>query len=1002
MGQGTPLAGSFAQISLGGSFDCGLRTDGTLACWGYNGEGEATPPSGHFSQVCAGANHTCAIKTDGAVACWGYNANGQATPPQGSFAQISAGWQHTCAVKVDGTVACWGYNANGQATPPQGSFAQVSAGYLHTCGLKTDGTVVCWGDASHGEATPSPGAFRQISAGHLHTCGVNTDGTLACWGESTNGQATPPSGVFTVVSGGWLHDCGLKTDGTLVCWGDNTYGQATPPSWWFAPGPTLIGNWTFDEGTGTTVADSSNHGRNGTLQSAVGGNLPTWIADGIHGKALHFDGTGYARLTNTANAFDFGRKGFSVAGWVRYATLPQQSTGADYCFIGKQDSLPYDNGYTFVVDWPPGAPNHLTFYDCNQNTMLVTPRTYDDQQWHFVVGTNDGTTGRLYVDGQLIGAQPGAPGLNSADMLVGGVVFTGAFVDGFIGDIDEVRVYDAPLATDLVQSLYSGYTSGKAPLGNAVQVAPDYAFSLPQGTQQTFSVYLTNISNVQHTATPTVIDPNSQLAVRVGAPGSVTIPPGQVVPTTLVVDASQASVGTYGNIQLDLVLDGSAHLNPSVRVVVLNPAKPLLPDLEVGANDIALASTSGNTVAASVTVHNLGGAASTQTTVQFSDLGVPLGQAATVPPLPPNGVATVSITFSALAPGDHLIEAEVAPISESDTTNNKATTTIHIGPGTLQAGILVTGSLPSTAYAGLVFNLSGLAVYDFMANPPYPVMGGSVQVAITGNSGPGNTYGGFFTSTDGSFAQGILAPSIPSAPETAYSLTITVTDNTFVGTRQLPLVVSPAPDPNAPLSSASVPPEWGTGHYVPASGGTGGSGGSGDSWTWVWDTRLDPPASIPQSDVRVFSEGIHFSNDNPTPGQEITLFAQFQYWASDTSVVAQNVPVNTYIVDSSGQKTRIGQTVLDSLSLATTDTGGRYVFSTWKPATAGAYLVELEIDPSYVEAVTSNNAATRAICAGVCSTPAPVPIPRFASLLLAGLLALAGSVLARKGDRQTW
>lgn len=411
--------------------------------------------------------------------------------------------------------------------------------------------------------------------------------------------------------------------------------------------------------------------------------------------------------------------------------------------------------------------------------------------------------------------------------------------------------------------------------------------------------------------------------------------------------------------------------------------------MEVGANDIAFASTSGNAVAATVTVHNIGSVASTQSVVQLSDLGVPLGQAATVSPLPPNGVATVSITFSALAPGDHLIEADVAPITEADYTNNTATTTIHIGPGTLQAGILVTGSLPSTAYTGVVFNLSGPAVYDFVANPLYPVKGGLVQVAISGDGGPRNTYGGFFTSTDGSFAQGILAPSTPAT----YTLDINVTDNTFVGTRQLTLQVSQAPDPGTPPSGAAVPAEWGSGHYVPASGGTGGSGGS---WTWVWDTRLVPPTSIPQSDVRVFSEGIHFSNDNPTPGQEITIFAQVQYWSSDTSVVAHSVPVNTYVVDSSGQKTMVGQTVIDSLSLATTDAGGRYVFSTWKPATVGAYLVEVEIDPSYVEAVTSNNAATRAICAGACSKSALVPVPRFASLLLAGLLFLAGSVLAAR------
>lgn len=33
-------------ISAGGLHSCALRTDGTLACWGRNDDGQATPPAG--------------------------------------------------------------------------------------------------------------------------------------------------------------------------------------------------------------------------------------------------------------------------------------------------------------------------------------------------------------------------------------------------------------------------------------------------------------------------------------------------------------------------------------------------------------------------------------------------------------------------------------------------------------------------------------------------------------------------------------------------------------------------------------------------------------------------------------------------------------------------------------------------------------------------------------------------------------------------------------------
>jgi hypothetical protein len=149
--------------------------------------------------VSAGGNYTCGLRTDGTLACWGDNSEGQATPPAGTFSQISAGSRHTCGVRTDGTLACWGYNYYGQATPPAGTFSQVSAGYGHTCGLRTDGTLACWGYNYYGQATPPAGTFSQISAGWGHTCGVRTDGTLACWGYNGDRRATPPAGTIVIV-----------------------------------------------------------------------------------------------------------------------------------------------------------------------------------------------------------------------------------------------------------------------------------------------------------------------------------------------------------------------------------------------------------------------------------------------------------------------------------------------------------------------------------------------------------------------------------------------------------------------------------------------------------------------------------------------------------------------------------------------------------------------------------------------------------------------------------
>ena len=53
---------------------------------------EDTPPPGLRPEtISAGYWHTCGLKSDGTVVCWGYNYDGQASPPAGAFTQVSTG-----------------------------------------------------------------------------------------------------------------------------------------------------------------------------------------------------------------------------------------------------------------------------------------------------------------------------------------------------------------------------------------------------------------------------------------------------------------------------------------------------------------------------------------------------------------------------------------------------------------------------------------------------------------------------------------------------------------------------------------------------------------------------------------------------------------------------------------------------------------------------------------------------------------------------------------------
>ena len=65
------------------------------------------------SAMDAGYCHHRGLKTDGTIACWGSNDYGQASPPMDIFHSVSAGDIHTYGVPADGTGTCWGRNRDG-------------------------------------------------------------------------------------------------------------------------------------------------------------------------------------------------------------------------------------------------------------------------------------------------------------------------------------------------------------------------------------------------------------------------------------------------------------------------------------------------------------------------------------------------------------------------------------------------------------------------------------------------------------------------------------------------------------------------------------------------------------------------------------------------------------------------------------------------------------------------------------------------------------------------
>ena len=176
------------SISVSHESGCVLA-DRAVVCVGPVGE----PPDAKLVSISVGRHHACGLTPEGSVICWGSDGNPRMAPRGNGFVSISAGIDYACGVTGEGALHCWGTSFS-RTGPPDGAFHAVSVGEAHACAIRSDGSVACWGADDLGQSTPPRGTFVSISAGTQFTCGVQADRSAVCWGADGAGQATPPGG----------------------------------------------------------------------------------------------------------------------------------------------------------------------------------------------------------------------------------------------------------------------------------------------------------------------------------------------------------------------------------------------------------------------------------------------------------------------------------------------------------------------------------------------------------------------------------------------------------------------------------------------------------------------------------------------------------------------------------------------------------------------------------------------------------------------------------------
>jgi len=192
------------------------------------------------------------------------------------------------------------------------------------------------------------------------------------------------------------------------------------------------GSWNFNEGTGTTVADTTIYANNGLLV-----NGPTWQTGSncISGSCLSFDGVNDYVVTN---ASILSTNSFTIAMWFKSLG----NTTGKHIFEGNVLSSPSLEG----------MDTNYNFYIGNTAPASIGPVSVG--QWYYFTGTFDKSTGvrKAYLNGILMNTNTSTISDGITSFYLASRAGTSRYFNGFI---DEVRIYNRVLSATEIKQHYN-------------------------------------------------------------------------------------------------------------------------------------------------------------------------------------------------------------------------------------------------------------------------------------------------------------------------------------------------------------------------------------------------------------------------------------------------------------------------------------------------------------------------------------------------------------------
>jgi Concanavalin A-like lectin/glucanases superfamily/Chitobiase/beta-hexosaminidase C-terminal domain/Family of unknown function (DUF6298) len=336
--------------------------------------------------------------------------------------------------------------------------------------------------------TPNGGVYSGTVAVTLQTTTPKASIYYTTDGQSPSQSSKRYNGKFTLSQSTLVKAKAFKNNfepsSEASAWFANAANPAVSPS-------GLMAYWKFDEGSGTTVTDSSGNGNKGTLV-----NGPLWTAGRV-GNALYFDGINDTITVPDSNSLDLSSS-FTLSAWVNPA-----STFTDFRSI-----LVKNYGYYLYASVAGycGDGSPLGGFSGATAQTVCQPSPLPTNTWTHLAVTYNGSTLTFYRDGVPVttSSVAGTFSPTTGILQIGG----SQFGEYFKGLIDEVRIYNRALNDTEIQTVYQQESATPVQTVATPVISPsggNYTGSVPVAMQTATSgasiYYTTNGSTPTQSST---------------------------------------------------------------------------------------------------------------------------------------------------------------------------------------------------------------------------------------------------------------------------------------------------------------------------------------------------------------------------------------------------------------------------------------------------------------------------------------------------------------------